>query len=82
MSFPFNFLLSKSNGLPSCINIDLIPYPDASHSTMNVLPKSGVANTSVEDMASFKRENFKVASSFHANEFFFKKYVSGVVMHA
>jgi hypothetical protein len=57
MSFPLNCLLSKVNGIPYCINTAPIPCHDASHSTMNVLPKSGVANTSVEYMASFKSDN-------------------------
>ena len=80
--FPLNCVHSKANGLPSSINIALIPCPDSSHPTMNVLPKSGVANTGVEDMASFKSENAMVASSFHTKEFFFKRDASGLAMHA
>jgi hypothetical protein len=49
---------------------------------MNVLPKLGVSNTSAEDIESFKSDNFKVSSSFHANEFFFKRDVSGHAMCA
>jgi hypothetical protein len=79
-SFPLNCLLSKANGLPSCVNTAPIPFHDAPHSTMNVLPKSSVANTGVEDMASFKSENSKVASSIRTNDFFFKRDVSRPTM--
>jgi hypothetical protein len=44
---------------------------------MNILPKSGVSNIGVEDMVSLKIEKSKVASSFHTNDFFFKRGVSG-----
>jgi hypothetical protein len=76
-SFPLNCLLSKANGLPYCINITPIPFPRASHSTMNVLPKSSVVSTSVEHMASFKSENVKVSSSVYTNDFFLKKICVG-----
>jgi hypothetical protein len=49
---------------------------------MNVLPKSSVINTGVEDITSFKSENAKVASSFHTNEFFFKRDVNEPAMRA
>jgi hypothetical protein len=49
---------------------------------MNVLPKSSVSNTGVEYMASLKRDNSKVALSFHTKEFFFKRDVSGPTMCA
>ena len=50
---------------------------------MNVLPKVGATDVGVEDiMASIERENAKVASSFHINDIFFKRYVSGLEMHA
>jgi hypothetical protein len=57
--FPLNCFLSKFNGLLSCVNISPIPNQDASHSTMNVLSKSGVSNIGVEDMAFFKRKMWK-----------------------
>jgi hypothetical protein len=79
--FPLNCLLSKANGFLSCINTAPIPCHGASHSTMNVLPKSGVVNIVVQDMAHFKRKNAKVSSSFHTNEFLFKRDVSGPTMH-
>jgi hypothetical protein len=50
----FNFQLSKAIGCPSCINISLIPKPDASHSMMKGLEKSGVANIEVVDIMLFK----------------------------
>ena len=49
---------------------------------MNVLPKVGATDVGVEDMASIKRENAKVASSFHITDIFFKRYVSGLEMQA
>jgi hypothetical protein len=81
-SFSLNCLLSKSNGLPSCINTTPIPCLDPSRSNMNVLPKLGVANTGVEDMESFKSENVNESSSFHTNQFLFKRDVSGPAMCA
>jgi hypothetical protein len=47
---------------------------------MNVLPKSSVVNIGVEYMTYFKNENAMVASSFHTNAFFFKRYVSEPAM--
>ena len=49
---------------------------------MNVLPKKVATDVGVEEMASIKRENAKVASSFHINDIFFKRDVSGLEMHA
>jgi hypothetical protein len=73
-------LLSKSNGIPYCVNTTPITNPNASHSTIDVLPKIGAVNTSVEDMASFKRENEKVALPFPTNQYFFKRDVSWPAM--
>ena len=81
MSFPLNGLLSKSNGLLLCINIAPIHGP-ASYLSMNVLLKSGVANISVENIATFRSENYKVSSSFHTNYFFFERNVSGLAILA
>ena len=81
-SFPLSCLLSKANGLSFCINTTPILCLDASHSTMNVLPKSGVANIGVEEITSFKSENAKVVSLFHTNDFFFNRDVNGPIMHA
>ena len=80
--FSLNSLLLKANDIPYCVNVTEIPCPSASHSTMNALPKVGATDVGVEDMASIKRENAKVASSFHINDIFFKRYVSGLEMHA
>jgi hypothetical protein len=59
-----------------------IPYPNASHSNMNLLPKSSVFDTGVEDMTYFQSENAKITSSFHTNEFLFKRDATGYTMHA
>ena len=48
--FPLNCLHSKSNGLPSCVNTDLIHCPNGYHSNMIVLDKSCIASTGVEVM--------------------------------
>jgi hypothetical protein len=40
---------------------------------MNVLPKSGVVGTSVEEITYFKSENAKVSSSFDTNYCFFER---------
>jgi hypothetical protein len=72
-SFPLNYLLSKADCLPSCVNIAPIHCLDVPHSTMNALPKSGVASIGVEDMASFKSENANVSSSFHTTDFFLQE---------
>jgi hypothetical protein len=51
--FPLSWILSKANGLPSCIKTAPIPWPEASHSITNVFVKSGVARMRVVHIASF-----------------------------
>jgi hypothetical protein len=54
-------------GLLSCINTALIPIPDASHSTLKDLIKSGKAKTGAKQSLSFNNLKALSCSSFHLN---------------
>jgi hypothetical protein len=60
--FPLSWLLSKARGLPSYIKIAPIPWLEASHFTINVFVKSGVAKMGVVHIASLSFSKDLVAS--------------------
>ena len=57
-------------GLPSCIKTTPIPFPEASHSTIKVFVKSGVAKIGARHIASLRRSKALVASGVHENAYF------------
>ena len=65
-------------GLPSCIKTTPIPFPEASHSTINVFVKFGVAKTSACHIASSRCSKALVASGVHENASIFNNVVRGV----
>ena len=64
-------------GLPSCIKTAPIPFLEASHSTINVFVKSGVAKTGATHIASLRCSKALVASGVHENASFFNNVVRG-----
>ena len=67
-------------GLPSCIKTSPIPFPEASHSTIKVFVKSGVAKTGAWHIASLRCLKAFVASGVHENESFFNNVVRGAAI--
>ena len=67
-------------GLPSCIKTTPIPFLEASHSTIKVFVKSGVANTSARHIASLSYSKALVASRVHENAYFFNNVVRGAAI--
>ena len=63
-------------GLPSCIKTAPMPFPKASHSTIKVFVKSGVAKTGARHIAS----KALVASGVHGNAYFFNNVVIGAAI--
>jgi hypothetical protein len=61
--FPLIWLISKAMGLPYYIKTAPIPWSEASHSTVNVFVKSGVAGTREVHIASLSFSKDLVASS-------------------
>ena len=64
-------------GLPYCIKTTPIPFPKASHSTIKVLVKSGVAKTGVRHIASLRCLEALVASGVDENASLFNNVVRG-----
>ena len=50
-----NGRISKEMGLPSCIKMAPMPFPNTSHSTIKVFVKSGVVKTIVLHITSFQK---------------------------
>ena len=67
-------------GLPSCIKKTPIPFPEASHSTIKVFVKFGVAKTGARHIASFRCSKALVASGVHENAYFFNNVVRGATI--
>ena len=67
-------------GLPSCIKTTPIPFPEASHSIIKVVVKSGVANTGARHIASLRCLKALVASRVHENSSLFNNVVRGVAI--
>ena len=67
-------------GFPYCIKTTPIPFPEASHSTIKVFVKSGVAKTGARHIASLRCSKALVASGVHENVSFFKKFVRGAAI--
>ena len=64
-------------GLSSYIKTASIPFPKASHSTIKVLVKSGVANTDAFHIASLRCSKALVASGVKENASLFSNVVRG-----
>jgi hypothetical protein len=76
-SFPLSDQLSKARGLPSCIRIAPIPFPEASHSTINVFVKFGVVKTGTLHITSLSCSKALVASGVHENASFLVSFIKG-----
>ena len=61
--------------LPSYIKTAPIPFPEASHSTIKVFVKSGIAKTGARHIASLRYSNALVALGVHENASFFNNEV-------
>jgi hypothetical protein len=79
-SFPLSDRLSKARGLPYCIRTTPIPFPEASHSTVNVFVKSGVVKTGALHITYLICSKDLVASGVHENASFLFSVVKGVVI--
>ena len=64
----------------SCSNTAPTLKPEASHSTINILLKSGKLNTGVEVVASFRLWNAFSDYELQSKEFFFNILVSGAAI--
>jgi hypothetical protein len=76
--FPLSGLLSKERGLPSCIKTAPIPWLEASHSSINVFLKLGVAKMGVLHIAYLIFSKDLVSSSVKENASFFNNFIRGV----
>ena len=70
----------KPMGLPSCIKTTPIPFPEASHSTVKVFLKFGVAKTGARHIASLRCSKALVASGVHENASFVNNVVRGAAI--
>ena len=73
----FDWINFKSNGSSLFIKTTPIPFPEASHSTIKVFVKSGVAKTGARHVASLRCSKALVASVVHENASFFNNVVRG-----
>jgi hypothetical protein len=69
-----------SRGLPSCIRTAPIPFPEASHSIINVFVKSGVVKTGALHITSLSCSKDLVAYGVHENASFLVSVVKGVAI--
>ena len=67
-------------GLPSCIKTAPMPFPEASHSTIKVFVKSGVANTGALHITCLRSSKAFVASGVQENASFFSNVVKGAAI--
>ena len=67
-------------GLPSCIKTTPIPFPEASHSTIKVFVKSGVAKTDARHIYSLRCSKALVALGLLENASFFNNFVRGAAI--
>ena len=72
--------LSKAMGLSSCIKTTPIPFPEASHSTIKVFVKFGVAKISAWHISYLRCLKAFVASGVHENASFFNNVVRGAAI--
>ena len=66
--------------LPSCIKTTPIPFPEASHSTIKVFVKSGIAKIGARNIASLRCSKALAASGIHENAYFFNNVVRGAAI--
>ena len=67
-------------GLPSCIKIAPIPFLEASHSTIKVFVKFGVAMTGARHIGSLKCSKVSFALGVHENAYLFNNVVRGAAI--
>jgi hypothetical protein len=67
-------------GLPSYIKMTLMPFLEASHSTIKVFVKSGVANTEAMHITYLRSSKAFIASGVQENAYFFSNVVKGVAI--
>ena len=72
--------LLKAMGLPYCIKTTPIPFPEASHCTINVFVKFGVTKTDARNNDSLICSKALVALGVHENPSFFNNVVRGVAI--
>jgi hypothetical protein len=73
-------MFSKERGLPYCIKNAPIPWPNASHYSINVFVKLGVANMRVVHIASLSFSKDLDSSSAQENASFFNNVVRGDII--
>lgn len=66
--------------LPFFIRMAPMPFPEASHSIINVFLKYGVARTGALHIASLSCSKALVASGVQENASFFSKFVKGATI--
>ena len=67
-------------GLPFCIKTTLIPFLEASHSTIQFFVNFGVAKTGARHIASLRCSNALVYLGVHENASLFNNVVRGAVI--
>ena len=67
-------------GPPSCIKKTPIQFPEASHSTIKVFVKSGVAKTGDMHIASLRCSKALVSSGVHENASLFNNVLRGAAI--
>ena len=67
-------------GITYCIKTTPIPFPEASHSTIKIFVKSGVAKTGARHIASLRCAKALVSLGVHENASFFNNVVRGTAI--